>query len=392
MVESPDCSPAAEPGGVGRSPDPWYSTVVPTSVVAAERVLLPSGTPIQAKNGGAVMILVGLALVIAPWWFIPCPAGIAGVFLFLWKSILSVVGMVFVGLGLAVGWARVGAALDREAGKLLLLTRILLYTSRTELPLGGIRRLRLIGAVVPGSRGPAYLEFQVEGQERPVRWGFPQGEDTLRRIVQWLQERLDLPSDAVLGVSGDEVPPFPLDEEASKAFNLLSASRLIEAQWNSDGIGLSFPPMGWKALTLGTLAGGIFATAFLVFFVYRMVHHSHPPPFWIWPVFALIPLAFYLAAFHLAKKRLRITVSGGVLRVERTGLFGRRSKVYTPRDITDVDVFHDVAVGAGSRPQTFLIVFGRGRIPLVRLQHPALDRKPEEWRAVAVALRAYLNH
>ncbi|RMF19742.1 MAG: hypothetical protein D6760_12760 [Deltaproteobacteria bacterium] len=338
-----------------------------------------------------MVAVVGLAMVIAPWWFMPWSDGIAGVFLVVWKSIISAAGAAFVGLGLAVGWTRVGAALDRDAGKLFLLSRVLFYTFRTELPAAGIRRIRLVGGAVPGSRAPAYLELHVEGKQRPVRWGFPQSEDTLRLVVQWIQERIDLPPDAVLGLAGDEAPPFPLDEEASKAFDLLAASRLIKAQWNSDGIGVFFPPMGWKPLTLGTLAGGLFATAFLGFFAYRMLEHPHRPPLWIWAVFAVIPLLFFLVAFHLAKKSLRITVSGGVLRVERTGLIGRRPKIYTAHDITDVDVFQDVSVGTGSRPQTILVVFGRGRIPLVRLQHPALDRHPEQWRAVAAALRAYLS-
>ncbi len=334
-----------------------------------------------------MVFLVGLALMVGPWWFLPWDPGAPGVFLLVLRVLPTAAGGAFCGLGLAVGWSRLGAEVDREAGRLVLLRRVAFYTARQALPLDDLHSVRLVAAGPPGGDTPAYLEFRLRGRGR-LTFGFPATADRLRTLLGWLRDHLDLPAEAFAGAEAGAPPLSPDEEEAAAAFARLSASRVIRARWNPGGMSLEFPPTGWRGIALGMAAAALASAALVGFLGWKILQQTPPPPTWVPFLFGLIPLVFLLVAVHLARKSLRINVSGGVLRVDQGGLF-RRRRAFLRDQVVDLVVFTPPH-GRGERPQTVLTLLAKGRHPLLRLTHPALDRHPEEWKAVAEALRHYL--
>ncbi len=353
-----------------------------------ERILLPSGAPAAARRGGGVVLLVGLALMGGAWWLLPWDPGAPGVFLVVLRVLLTAVGGAFCALGLAVGWSRLGAEVDREAGRLVLLRRVAFYTAKRVLPLDDLHGVRLVAAGLPGRDTPAYFEFRLRGRGS-VTFGFPATAAPLRTLLGWLRSHLDLPDEAFEDTAAGARLPSP-DEEAAAVLARLSASRVIRAWWSADDMTLEFPPMGWRGIALGLAAVAAVSAAFVGFLGWQFLQRPHPPPAWVPFLFGLIPLAFLLGAVHLARKSLRIDVSGGLLRVEQRGLFRHRPRTFLRDQVVDL-VVYTPPHGPGERPQTILTLLAKGRYPLLHLTHPALDRHPEEWEAVAEALRHYLT-
>ncbi len=348
-------------------------------VRASESFTVSSATVPAAKRGGAVMVLVGIAIAVAGWRYLPGEAGLVGFVLLAQKVVLSAAGAAFVAVGLGIGWRDIRAEFDQETKKVRIFHKVFGIAIPSTLEVGCIERAHVVRAAGPGTSAPGVLEIYQRGESTPLRFGMGIKATALETLAAWIRERF--------GVAAE---PAPTPEEQRRARSQLDGCPFVRAFWQPSGVCIEAPAPGLRGFPLAMALAGLAGSVVFGLAAAAAARENPDMPAAAVAAAVAFPLVFMVLGLHMARRSVTITVENGTVRTRSTGLIPpERSRLWPGGTVVDASMV-EMPTGKGQRRQSCLVLFGPGRVPIQRLQHPLLDAHPEYWDAVAAAVREFL--